>query len=149
MPDYWLTTACNAIPEKHLGQNSEISKATATISPLWELSTYICIVHMYISSPFLVHKFPTVHSRRLVCKANPDQLPGFPHPVASSPYISNKSKTQQFISSFFGKNPQFQSNASAQCEICFLIVFQNPCSSTGCIEACRLFSTQCAICASF
>ena len=105
MPDYWLTTACNAIPEKHLGQNSEIFKATATISPLWELSTYICIVHMYISSPFLVHKFPTVHSRRLVCKANPDQLPGFPHPVVSSPDLSNKTKTQQFYKHFFS---QFQ-----------------------------------------
>ena len=80
-------------------------KQTRPFDHLWELSTSICIVHMYISSPFLVYNFPTVHSRRLVCKANPDQLPGFPHPVVSSPDLSNKTKTQQFYKHFFS---QFQ-----------------------------------------
>ena len=80
-------------------------KQTRPFDHLWELSTYICIEQMYISSPFLVHNFPTVRARRLVCKANPDQLPGFPHPVVSSPDLSNKTKTQQFYEHFFS---QFQ-----------------------------------------
>ena len=81
-------------------------KQTRPFDHLWELSTYICIEHMYICSPFLVHSFPTVRARRLVCKANPDQLPGFPHPVASSPDLSSKTKTQQFYKQFFSS--QFQ-----------------------------------------